>query len=92
MSLKDLKNEVLTTLKVCKREEEAEDVISDAYQNLHDIETSRKERYQFWKEIYDRLGERMISQLEDETSNTTDPLITITRDRIERILEKEKGS
>ncbi len=91
MSLDDLKNEVLTTLKICKRDEEADEVIHNAHQKLLDREIGRKDRYQFWKEIYDNLGERMISQLEDETSNTADPIITITRDRIERILEKEKN-
>lgn len=90
MSLDDLKNEVLISLKVCKRDEEAEEVITDTYQKLLNRDISREQRYQFWKEIYDNLGERMISRLEDETNNTTDPIITITRDRIERVLEKEK--
>lgn len=90
MSLEDLKNEVLTTLRICKRDEEAEEVIAEAYKKLLEKEIDRQQRYQFWKEIYDDLGARMISQLEDETNNSVDPIITVTRDRIERVLEKEK--
>lgn len=90
MSLDDLKNEALTTLKICKRDEEADEVISKAHKRLHEKNIDKKERYQFWKDVYDHLGERMISQLEDETNNNADPIITIARDRIERILDKEK--
>lgn len=92
MSLDDLKNEVLTTLKVCKRDEETEQVILEAYQELLDREISRKRRYLFWKKIYDNLGERIVTQLEEETDASVDPVITLTRDRIERILEREKGN
>ncbi|WP_234567799.1 hypothetical protein [Rhodohalobacter sp. 614A] len=91
MSLDDLKNEVLTTLKVCKRHEEAEEVIGDAHQKLLAKEVARNQRYLFWKEIYEKLGERIITQLEEETDTSVDPIITMARDRIERILEKEKS-
>lgn len=91
MNLDHLKNEVLTTLKICKRHEEAEEVIGAAHQKLLDKEIDRKRRYLFWKEIYGNLGERIATQLEEEADSTVDPIITLTRDRIERILEKEKN-
>lgn len=90
MNINHLKNEILTTLKICKRDQEAEEVISDAHQKLLDEDIERGERYAFWKEIYDDLGERDFKLLEDEAKSSVDRILKVSRQRIERILEKEK--
>lgn len=89
MDLEDLKNETLTKMKVCKREEEVDNVLFETQQKLMDNDITGEERLQFWKEIYDRLGEREISSLEEETKNSIDPILELSRDRIEEIIEKE---
>lgn len=90
MSLHDLKNEVLTTLTICKRDEEATDVIRYASQKMKEKNVSQMQRMVFWNEIYDTLGEKKISHLEEETGSSADPVIAIARDRIEQILKNEK--
>ena len=90
MNINHLKNEILTTLKICKRDQEAEEVISDAHQKLLDEDIESEDRYAFWKEIYDDLGEREFKLLEDEAKSSVDRILKVSRQRIERILEKEK--
>lgn len=90
MNLDDLKNEILTTLKVCKRDEEAEQIIADSQKKLTEKKVDREKRYSFWQDIYKDLGERDFSLLEDEAKSSVDRIAKVARERIERILEREK--
>lgn len=90
MNLKDLKNEVLTTLKICKRDQEAEEVIIDAQKKLLDEEVNSDKRHAFWKDIHDALGERHFKILEDEATTSVDRILKVSRQRIKQILENEK--
>lgn len=90
MNFDTLRNEVVTTLKICKREEEAEDVIVNAHKKLLDKDISSEKRFEFWKEIYERLGERDFSLLEEQAKSSVDRIVKIARERIKKIMEKEK--
>ncbi|MDX1640222.1 MAG: hypothetical protein R3220_00900 [Balneolaceae bacterium] len=90
MKLENLKNEIITTLKICKREEEAAEVIADAQKKMIDKNIDSSKRYNFWKEIYENLGERDFIRLEDEAKSSVNRIVKISRNRIERIMEQEK--
>lgn len=89
MDFEELKNETLTRLKTCKREEEADTVLVATHQKMMDDNIDTEEQFQFWKEMHDRLGERKVSALEEETKHSTDPIIELSRARIEEIMRKE---
>lgn len=91
MSLEKLKNETLTKLKTCKRENEINEVLIKTDHRLKENKDSSKERVQFWQDIYHQLGERNLSSLEQEAKNSVAYIVELSRDRIEKIVEKENN-
>lgn len=89
MKLDDLKNEILTTLKVCKRDQEAEEVIADAQKKMMEENVNSEKRYSFWEEIYENLGERNFIRLEDEAKSSVNRIVKVTRERIQTIMNNE---
>lgn len=89
MKLDELKNEILTTLKVCKRDQEAEEVIADAQKKMMEENVGSEKRYSFWEEIYENLGERNFIRLEDETKSSVNRIVKVTRERIQTIMNNE---
>lgn len=90
MKLDELKNEILTTLKICKRDREAEEVIIDKQKRMMEENVDSEKRYSFWEEIYENLGERDFIRLEDEAKSSVNRIVKISRQRIKKILDKEK--
>lgn len=90
MKLDELKNEILTTLKICKRDREAEEVIIDAQKKMMDENVDSGKRYSLWEEIYKSLGERDFIRLEDEAKSSVNRIVKVSRQRIKEIMEKEK--
>lgn len=49
MKLEGLINEILTTLKTCKRDREAEEVIIDTQKKMMEENVDSEKRYLFWE-------------------------------------------
>lgn len=89
MKLEGLKNEILTTLKTCKRDREAEEVIIDTQKKMMEENVDSEKRYLFWEEIYENLGERDFIRLEDEAKSSVNRIVKVTRERIKTIMINE---
>lgn len=89
MKLEELKNEILTTLKICKKEQEAGEVIAHAQKKMMEENVDSEKRYSFWEEIYENLGERDFTRLEDETKSSVNRIVKVARERIKTTMNNE---
>lgn len=91
MDLKRFINETMLKLRTCKRAEEAEQVVTEAKDILEANEVGGDERYKFWKDLYDTLGDRNYPLMEEEFKGSFNKIAIITRKRLESFITHENN-